>query len=69
MPKIKLNFTHTHAGVVYPAGHVIDVDGHTAHWIIKNGVGKIVNDSQAVQETAAGAADILETKPKRKAKE
>lgn len=66
MPKIKLNFTHTHAGVVYPAGHVIDVDAHTASWIIKNGVGKIV-DPQVAQETAT--ADIRETKPKRKAKE
>jgi len=69
MPKIKLNVTHTHAGVVYPAGHVIDVNAHTARWIINKGVGKIVDDSQAVQETDAGTADIRETKSKRKPKE
>ncbi len=33
MPKLKLKVTHTHAGVAYPAGHVIDVDEHTARWL------------------------------------
>jgi predicted GTPase len=33
MPKLKLKVTHTHAGVAYPAGHVLDVDEHTARWL------------------------------------
>ena len=33
MPKLKLKVTHTHAGVAYPAGHVIDVDDHSARWL------------------------------------
>ena len=33
MPKLKLKVTHTHAGVAYPAGHVIEVDDRTARWL------------------------------------
>lgn len=33
MPKLKLKVTHTHAGVAYPAGHILDVDEHTARWL------------------------------------
>lgn len=34
--QLKLKVTHTHAGVAYPAGHVIDVDEHTARWLMNN---------------------------------
>ena len=38
MPKLKLKVTHTHAGVAYPAGHVIDVDDHTARWLADHSI-------------------------------
>lgn len=38
MPKLKLKITHTNAGVAYPAGHVIDVDEHTARWLTDHGI-------------------------------
>lgn len=40
MPKLKLKVTHTHAGVAYPAGHVIDVDEHTARWLTGHQIGE-----------------------------
>lgn len=40
MPKLKLKVTHTHAGVAYPAGHVIDVDEHTARWLTDHQIGE-----------------------------
>jgi hypothetical protein len=40
MPTLKLKVTHTHAGVAYPAGHVIDVDEHTARWLIEHQIGE-----------------------------
>jgi hypothetical protein len=40
MPKLKLLVTHTHAGVAYPAGHVLDVDEHTARWLIDHRIGE-----------------------------
>lgn len=39
MPKIELKVIHTHAGAVYPAGSVIDVDEHAARWLIERGIG------------------------------
>lgn len=69
MPKLKLEVTHTHAGVVYPAGRVIEVDEHTARWLIERGAGKPVDDAQTVQETAVGTAVLPEPRFKRKAKE
>ena len=33
MPQLRLKAAHTHAGVVYPPGHVIDVDDVTARWL------------------------------------
>jgi hypothetical protein len=69
MPKIELKVTHTHAGTVYPAGHVIEVDEHTSRWLIERGVGKPVDDSPVVQEAAVGTATVAETQSQRKAKE
>ncbi len=40
MPKLRLKVTHTHAGVAYPPGHVIDVDDHTARWLIDQEIGE-----------------------------
>lgn len=40
MPRIELKLTHTHAGTVYPAGHVIEADEHTARWLIEHGVAR-----------------------------
>lgn len=59
MPKIELKVTHTHAGVVYPAGHVIDVDEHAARWIIERGIGvPVVMTNQPASD---GAADVQPT--------
>lgn len=69
MPKIELKSVHTHAGAVYPAGQVIEVDEHTARWLIERGVGKPVADSPVVQETTVGTATVPETQSQRKAKE
>ena len=40
MPKLKLKVTHTHAGVAYPAGHVIEVDDRTARWLTDHEIGE-----------------------------
>ena len=69
MHRIELLTTHTHANEVHFAGHVIDVDEITARWLIEKGVGKPVDDSQGVQETAVDTAVIPETQSQRKAKE
>jgi hypothetical protein len=39
MPKLRLKLTHTHAGVAYPAGHLIEVDEHTARWLTERAIG------------------------------
>lgn len=39
MPKLRLKVTHTHGGVAYPPGHVIDVDDHTARWLTERDIG------------------------------
>lgn len=54
MPKLKLKVTHTHAGVAYPAGHVIDVDDHTARWLIDH---SIAEPTANRPEPAPDAAD------------
>ncbi|MBD3805437.1 MAG: hypothetical protein IE919_19725 [Thioclava sp.] len=43
MPKLRLKVTHTHAGVVYPAGHVLDVDEYTARWLIDHRIGELAS--------------------------
>ncbi len=40
MPKLRLKVTHTHGGVAYPPGHVIDVDDHNARWLIDQKIGE-----------------------------
>ena len=54
MPKLKLKVTHTHAGVAYPAGHVIDVDDHTARWLTDHQIGEPASHRP---ESAPDAAD------------
>ena len=38
MPTLRLKLAHTHAGVVYPPGHVIDVDEHAARWLTQHDI-------------------------------
>ena len=38
MPQLRLKASHTHAGVVYPPGHVIDVDESTARWLTQHDI-------------------------------
>ena len=44
MPTLRLKVTHTHAGVAYPAGHDLDVDEHTARWLIAHQVAEAATD-------------------------
>ena len=69
MHRIELLMTHTHANEVHFAGHVIEVDEISARWLIERGVGKPVDDSPVVQETAVGTAVIHQPQSQRKAKE
>ncbi len=53
MPKLRLKVTHTHAGVAYPSGHVIEVDDHTARWLIDQQIGVIeTGDTEADTATS-----------------
>jgi len=54
MPKLKLKVTHTHAGVAYPAGHIIDVDDHTARWLTDHSIAEPATNRP---EPAPDAAD------------
>lgn len=47
MPRIELKVTHTHAGAVYPPGHVLEVDEPTARWLIERRVGRLVETAEA----------------------
>ena len=38
MCKLRLKVTHTHGGVTYSPGHVIDVDDHTARWLTDHSI-------------------------------
>ncbi len=60
MPRIELKVTHTHAGVAYTAGHVIDVDEHTARWLIDHKIGELVHRHEPV--SAAADAPVKKTK-------
>lgn len=42
MPKLRLNVTHTHAGIAYPAGATLEVDDHTASWLIDRDIAVLV---------------------------
>lgn len=66
MHKIKLTATHTHAGEVYFAGDVIDVDETTARWLIEHGVGQPENGGA---NTSADDSEKPSTKSQPKAKE
>ena len=39
MPKLRLKVTHTHGGVAYPPDHIIEMDEHTARWLIERDIG------------------------------
>jgi|GEM_PF-4863307 len=59
MPKIELKVTHTHAGAVYAAGHVLEVDEHTARWLVERGIGTpVVKTSPPVPEDATDAQQM-----------
>ncbi|MEW6415826.1 MAG: hypothetical protein AB1482_11285 [Pseudomonadota bacterium] len=55
MPKLKLKVTHTHAGVAYPAGHVIDVDEHAARWLIDQRIAEPVTHRPELASDAPDA--------------
>jgi len=66
MYRIKLLKTHTHAGEVYFANSVLEVDEMTANWLIQHGVGKAAEETM---DTAAVESATQKSKPNRKIKE
>lgn len=46
MTKVLLKVTHTHAGTVYQAGSVIEVDDYAARWIVSRGLGEVFDESK-----------------------
>jgi hypothetical protein len=62
MPALQLTAPHTHAGVSYPAGHVLDVDAHTARWLLDQGIA-IALDPPAEPPPAAPAVPARPIKP------
>ena len=65
MPALQLTAPHTHAGVRYPAGHVLDVATRTARWLLDQGIA-VALDSPAEPPSAATAAQSRPTKPNTK---
>ena len=55
MPKLKLKVTHTHAGVAYPAGHVIAVDDRTARWLTDHEIGEPASHPDGASASFAAA--------------
>lgn len=51
MTKVLLKVTHTHAGTVYQAGSVIEVDDYAARWIISRGLGEVFDESKQSVDT------------------
>ena len=64
MPKLKLKVTHTHAGVAYPAGHVIDVDEHTARWLTDHSIAEPATNRPEPAPDAADASVKTAKTPK-----
>lgn len=62
MPALQLTAPHTHAGVRYPAGHVLDVDARTARWLLDQGIA-IALDPPAEPPSAATTVSVRPTKP------
>ena len=58
MPKLRLKVTHTHGGVAYPPGHVIDVDDHTARGLTERDIG-----TPACSDPLSVAAPVEPQKP------
>ena len=63
MPKLRLKVTHTHGGVAYSPGHVIDVDNHTARWLIDQYIGEIDIDTPASSDPVPATDPVEPQKP------
>lgn len=61
MPALQLTAPHTHAGVRYPAGHVLDVDARTARWLLDQRI-VVPLDSPAEPPSPATSAPARPTK-------
>jgi hypothetical protein len=59
MPTIRLNVTHTHAGIAYPSGTVIDVDDYTGRWLIDHQIGTLA----ALEAPSEAAPEATPTSP------
>lgn len=54
MNKIKLLIAHTHAGVLYQAGDVLEVDDADAAFIVKLNIGEKINSADKSEKTKQG---------------
>lgn len=45
MPSIKLLRTHTHSGVAYFPGAIIEADEASALWIVQHGIGIVAREN------------------------
>lgn len=43
MPALRLTAPHTHAGVGFPAGHVLEVSAPTARWLLDQGIAVVLD--------------------------
>lgn len=52
MPKIKIALTaqHTHAGKIYQAGDVLEIEQSDADFIVKNRIGKAIKTTKTKEK-------------------
>lgn len=48
--KVKLLQTHHHAGKLYLRDDVLEVEPHTAHWLVEHGVAEHVKETKGKTE-------------------
>lgn len=55
--KVKLTQTHTHEGVEYPPGTVLEIDDDLVQWLVDQGRGQRTNESPSPQTASAQTAE------------
>lgn len=49
--KVKLLKTHCHAGKLYLAGDILEVEPHTAHWLVEHGVAEHIKETKKSEKS------------------